>query len=229
MSNFRICEGVSWEIANGQSGIARFSESELSKHPSIENLVRFACTGQLLPRLGETIGRGSLGVVKGVIGEPDLVAKLHSEPFSNTAVNIALAAGLANVDRPILLDAPRYLAHLQPFNSGAGHTAVTIMSKVDGVNLSCLFTTPDQHQSFRESEEREQIIKIGSEALLSVGINPDTAYWPDAHENNLMVPLGTQTLREAYGLPMTIIDVPNKDWAEDYKSRYCRQEMLLQV
>ena len=227
MSSFRVCEGVSWEIANGQSGIARFSESELSKHPGIDNLVRFVCISQLLPRLGGTIGRGSLGEVKEVIGEPDLAAKSDSGPFSNIAVNIALEAGLANADGPIVLKTPTYLAHLQLFNSNAGHTGITIMSKVDGFNLSCLFNSPDQHQAFKESEERRKITETGRKALLSVGIDPDTAYWPDVHEDNLMVPHGVQTPEEAYSRPMTIIDIPNNEWAEDFKRRYCRQDMLL--
>jgi hypothetical protein len=218
MSEFSICEGVNWEVSNGQSGVARFSEGALDdpRHDFLYNVVRSACVDDLVDSLGETIGSGKFGEVRTVTDAPHLVAKLHSEPFANTALNVCLEAGLARVEGDLDLFTPKYIGYVQafgPFGHPAGYTALTLMSRIEGANLSA-FIGPGEDKDFKESAERKEMVRISSEAVGSVGVNPNTAYWADIHKDNLIVAGTPQTLEEAYRSPIAVIDIPTRAWAD---------------
>lgn len=224
MSSFRICDGVNWEVSNGQTGIARFSESALSdhRHKDLASLVRYACIDTLMSMLDETVGRGTFGEVRTFKEAPHVVAKLHSEPFSNTALNASLEAGLTRIRGDIDLSTPTYIGYVQGFNhldDRAGYTAMTLMSRVEGLNLSNVLAS-DQHPAFRQSDERNRLIGIASDALNSVGVDPSIAYWPDIHENNLMVPRNSiKKLEDLSKVPVAVIDIPTASWASEQMQR----------
>lgn len=221
MSEFRICDGVKWEVSNGQSGIARFSECALAdpRHAFLFDLVRSACADDIVAMLGETIGNGKFGEVKPVTEAPHLVAKLHSEPFTNTALNVCLEAGLRRIAGGLDLTTPRYIGYVQGFRplcDPAGYVALTLMSRIEGNNLST-FIGPEEDAKFRESVERQEMIRMSCEAMKSVGINPETAYWPDIHKDNLIATGNVQTLQEAYQSPIAVIDIPTRAWADSFR------------